>query len=145
MISSILYEGKLKEKQNNYFYSEEYVEFLVTRYLFIKRQARVEDVYEFIIKYIDSDLVKMSGLKRFLKENYENVKTMYYLNQSQKENIANTLDMKKDLDFIMNVYQKERKINGYIKQLQWDMAIGLQQVDNLKISKHLESIKEKTS
>ncbi len=53
--------------------------------------------------------------------------------------------MRKDLDFIMNVYQKERKINGYIKQLQWDMAIGLQQVDNLKTSKHLESIKEKTS
>ena len=51
--------------------------------------------------------------------------------------------MRKDLDFIMNVYQKERKINGYIKQLQWDMAIGLQQVDNLKPSKHLESIKEK--
>lgn len=51
--------------------------------------------------------------------------------------------MRKDLDFIMNVYQKERKINGYIKQLQWDMAIGLQQVDNLKTSKHLESIKEK--
>ena len=51
--------------------------------------------------------------------------------------------MRKDLDFIMNVYQKERKINGYIKPLQWDMAIGLQQVDNLKPSKHLESIKEK--
>ena len=51
--------------------------------------------------------------------------------------------MRKDLDFIMNVYQKERKINGYIKQLQWDMAIGLQQVDNLKPSKHLESIKGK--
>ena len=107
MISSILYEGKLKEKPNNYFYSEEYVEFLVTRYLFIKRQAKVEDVYEFIIKYIDSDLVKMSGLKRFLKENYENVKTMYYLNQSQKENITKTLDMKKDLDFIMFATEKK--------------------------------------
>ena len=107
MISSILYEGKLKEKQNNYFYSEEYVEFLVTRYLFIKRQAKVEDVYEFIIKYIDSDLVKMSGLKRFLKENYENVKTMYCLNQSQKENITKTIDMKKDLDFIMFATEKK--------------------------------------
>ena len=33
---------------------------------------------------------------------------MYYLNQSQKENITNTLDMKKDLDFIM--FASERKI-----------------------------------
>ena len=51
----------------------------------------------------------------------------------------------KDLDSSMNPYQEETKPKGYIKQLQWDMAIGLQQVDNLKTSKHLESIKEKTS
>ena len=108
MISSILYDGKLKEQQNNYFYSDEYVDFLITKYLFTKRQARVEDVYEYITKYIDPDLVKMSGLKRFLKDNYENIKTMYYLNQSQKENITNTLDMKKDLDFIM--FASERKL-----------------------------------
>lgn len=108
MISSILYEGKLKEQQSDYFYSDEYVDFLITKYLFTKRQARVEDVYEYITKYIDPDLVKMSGLKRFLKDNYENIKTMYYLNQSQKENITNTLDMKKDLDFIM--FASERKL-----------------------------------
>ena len=108
MVSSILYEGKLKEQQSDYFYSDEYVDFLITKYLFTKRQARVEDVYEYITKYIDPDLVKMSGLKRFLKDNYENIKTMYYLNQSQKENITNTLDMKKDLDFIM--FASERKI-----------------------------------
>lgn len=107
MINSILYEGKLKEKQNDYYYSEEYVEFLITRYLFTKRQARVEDVYDFIIKYIDSDLVKMSGLKRFLKGNYDNIKTMYFLNQLQKDNITKTLDMKKDLDFIMFATEKK--------------------------------------
>ena len=40
-------------------------------------------------------------------------------------------------------YQEKLKQEGYIKQLQWDMAIGLQQVDNLKPSKYLEQIKEK--
>ena len=40
----------------------------------------------------------------------------------------------KDLDSSMNPYQEEAKPKGYIKQLQWDMAIGLQQVDNLKLS-----------
>lgn len=49
----------------------------------------------------------------------------------------------KDLDSSMNPYQEETKPKGYIKQLQWDMAIGLQQVDNLKPSKYLEQIKEK--
>ena len=49
----------------------------------------------------------------------------------------------KDLDCSMNPYQEEQKPKGYIKQLQWDMAIGLQQVDNLKPSKYLEQIKEK--
>ena len=49
----------------------------------------------------------------------------------------------KDLDSSMNPYQEEAKPKGYIKQLQWDMAIGLQQVDNLKPSKYLEQIKEK--
>ena len=49
----------------------------------------------------------------------------------------------KDLDSSMNPYQEQQKPKGYIKQLQWDMAIGLQEVDNLKPSKYLEEIKEK--
>ena len=49
----------------------------------------------------------------------------------------------KDLDSSMNPYQEEAKPKGYIRQLQWDMAIGLQQVDNLKPSKYLEQLKEK--
>ena len=49
----------------------------------------------------------------------------------------------KDLDSSMNPYQEKQKPKGYIKQLQWDMAIGLQQVDNLKPSKYLEQIREK--
>ena len=49
----------------------------------------------------------------------------------------------KDLDSSMNPYQEEIKPACYIKQLQWDMAIGLQQVDNLKPSKYLEQLKEK--
>ena len=49
----------------------------------------------------------------------------------------------KDLDSSMNLYQEKAYPKGYIKQLQWDMAIGLQQVDNLKPSKYLEQIREK--
>ena len=49
----------------------------------------------------------------------------------------------KDLDSSMNPYQEAQKPKGYKKQLQWDMAIGLQQVDNLKPSKYLEQISEK--
>ena len=49
----------------------------------------------------------------------------------------------KDLDSSMNPYQEKQKPKGYIKQLQWDMAIGLQQVDNLKPSKYLEQMREK--
>ena len=49
----------------------------------------------------------------------------------------------KNLDSSMNPYQEETKPKRYIKQLQWDMAIGLQRVDNLKPSKYLEQISEK--
>lgn len=100
MISSILYEGKLKENQNDYLYSEHYIDFFITKFLFIRYEASAEEIYKFIIKYIDSKLIKMSGLKRFLKENYENTKKMYCLNQMQKENISITLELKKNLDFI---------------------------------------------
>ena len=48
-----------------------------------------------------------------------------------------------DLDSSMNPYQEEAKPKGYIKQLQWDMAIGLQQVDNLTPSKYLKQMSEK--
>lgn len=49
----------------------------------------------------------------------------------------------KELDSSINSYQEEIKPKVYMKQLQWDMAIGLQQVDNLKPSKYLEQISEK--
>ena len=49
----------------------------------------------------------------------------------------------KDLDSSINPYQEKLKPKGYTKQLQWDMAIGLQQVDNLRPSKYLEQISEK--
>ena len=38
----------------------------------------------------------------------------------------------KDLDSSVNEYEEQYKSNNYVKQLKWDMAIGLQEVDNLK-------------
>lgn len=43
----------------------------------------------------------------------------------------------------MNNYQEVTKYKGYIKQLQWNIAIGLQQVEDLKSTKHLKPICEK--
>lgn len=48
----------------------------------------------------------------------------------------------KELDSSVNEYEKEYKTSNYTKQLQWDMAIGLQEVDNLKPSKYLEKLLE---
>ena len=42
----------------------------------------------------------------------------------------------KDLDSSNVEYTEEIKSPGYVKQLHWDMAIGLQKVDNLKPSKY---------
>jgi len=49
----------------------------------------------------------------------------------------------KELDSSINEYEEENKSSNYIKQLQWDMAIGLQEVDNLKPSKYLEKLLKK--
>ena len=46
----------------------------------------------------------------------------------------------RELDSSVNEYNEEYKSSYYIKQLQWDMAIGLQEVDNLKPSKYLEKL-----
>ena len=46
----------------------------------------------------------------------------------------------KELDSSVNEYEEKYKANSYIKQLQWDMAIGLQEVDNLKPSKYFENL-----
>ena len=48
----------------------------------------------------------------------------------------------KELDSSVNEYKEEYKPSYYIKQLEWDMAIGLQKVDNLKPSKYLEKLLE---
>ena len=47
-----------------------------------------------------------------------------------------------ELDSSVNEYKEEYKSSNYIKQLQWDMAIGLQKVDNLRPSKYLEKLLE---
>jgi len=39
-------------------------------------------------------------------------------------------------------YEEINKPKEYIKKIEWDMAIGLQEVDNLKPSKHLENLLE---
>ena len=48
----------------------------------------------------------------------------------------------RELDSSVNEYKEEYKPSYYIKQLEWDMAIGLQKVDNLKPSKYLEKLLE---
>ena len=50
----------------------------------------------------------------------------------------------KDLDSSINDYNEINNPKGYFKQLEWDMAIGLQEVDNLKPSKYLEELIEKS-
>lgn len=46
----------------------------------------------------------------------------------------------KDLDSSTNYYIEEEKAPYYIKQLEWGMAIGLQEVDNLHPSAYLEQL-----
>lgn len=48
----------------------------------------------------------------------------------------------KELDSSNVEYTEVIKPEDYVKQLQWDMAIGLQEVDNLKPSKYLEKLLE---
>ena len=46
----------------------------------------------------------------------------------------------KELDSSINDYIETETLNNYVKQQEWDMAIGLQEVDNLKPSKYLEKL-----
>ena len=46
----------------------------------------------------------------------------------------------RELDSSINDYIETETPKKYVKQLQWDMAIGLQEVDNLKPSKYLEKL-----
>ncbi len=48
----------------------------------------------------------------------------------------------KELDSSVNECEEKYKSSNYVKQLQWDMAIGLQEVDNLKPSKYFEKLLE---
>ena len=45
-----------------------------------------------------------------------------------------------ELDSSINDYIETETIKNYIKQLEWDMAIWLQEVDNLKPSKYLKKL-----
>ena len=46
----------------------------------------------------------------------------------------------KEFDSSINDYVETETPKNYVKQLEWDMAIGLQEVDNLKPSKYLEKL-----
>ena len=47
-----------------------------------------------------------------------------------------------EFDSSVNGYEEEYRTANYVKKIQWDMAIGLQKVDNLKPSKYLEKLLE---
>ena len=46
----------------------------------------------------------------------------------------------RELDSSKNDYIEKETSGNYVKQQEWDMAIGLQEVDNLKPSKYLEKL-----
>ena len=46
----------------------------------------------------------------------------------------------RDLNSSINDYIETEPPKNYVKQQEWDMAIGLQEVDNLKPSKYLEKL-----
>ena len=46
----------------------------------------------------------------------------------------------RELDSSINDYIETETPENYVKQQEWDMAIGLQEVDNLKPSKYLEKL-----
>lgn len=48
----------------------------------------------------------------------------------------------KELDSSVNNYIEEKCSLNYVKQLQWDVAVGLQEVDSLKPSKYLKKLAE---
>ncbi len=48
----------------------------------------------------------------------------------------------RELDSSVNEYKEQYKSNNYVRQLQLDMAIGLQEVNNLKPSKYLKKLLE---
>ena len=48
----------------------------------------------------------------------------------------------KELDSSVNNYIEEKCSLNYVKQMQWDVAIGLQEVDSLKPSKYLMKLSE---
>ena len=47
-----------------------------------------------------------------------------------------------DLDSSKNPYLKEKETSNYIKQVNWEMAIGLQKVDNLSPSSYLINLSD---
>lgn len=49
----------------------------------------------------------------------------------------------RELDSSINDYIETETPKNYVKQLEWDMAIGLQEVDNLKPSKYLKKLLQK--
>ena len=47
---------------------------------------------------------------------------------------------KRDLDPSINYYIETETPKNYVRQQEWDMAIGLQEVDNLRHSMYLEKL-----
>ena len=77
-----------------------------------------------------------------LEEIFSEILIEINMTKSCYNNVGGNLMSEKEFDSSINEYEEVNKPNGYIKQLQWDMAIGLQEVDSLKPSKHLEELLE---
>jgi len=93
MISKILYEGKITDK-NNYLYTDQFLSYLILSELDRNTGAKVGEVHNHIANFIPDELIKRNQIQLFLKQNCRNEKTNWYLTSQQVKHMAKLSELR---------------------------------------------------
>ena len=94
--SPIFRQSKLDPEQNKYLYTKEYIDFIISKFLYEKESSSYEEIYDYLTNKYDITLMKTSNIKKYI-EGYlgKKGKGKFFLPEDKKENLIIALSLEK--------------------------------------------------
>lgn len=143
MISSIFFKGQIKDIENENLYEEEYVNYIVSKEMYLKGDLYKEEIESFLINIYGKEIIKNNSIEQFCKETFIADDDLYYISENQSRIIKKVIEFEKDFKKYSFLCQEElyKLINEKIGKEEFEIdntlkyIIYLQQVIKQKINK----------
>lgn len=107
--SPIFRQNRLDSEKQNYLYTKEYINFIISKFLYEKKEASYQEILDYLINRYDVTLMKISMVKKNIEGYFDNKKKgKFSLPDDKKENLMIAISLEKEL-YIVNKLSIEIK------------------------------------